>query len=185
MANSGQGRKTRRRELVSRSPEETPSATPQHSKIVVAGERISSASEQARRSQKNKRRRSKKGLTMPNTKDARIAELEDALRKLIRAGDSLPLPAKSEGRSSREFFVEGAAPRLKPHATSTFTEKLNAAIDEHINEIADHLLDPVALKNLRGLGKPSRELFVTGANLILQQNGFPAATGEPARRVFA
>jgi hypothetical protein len=102
---------------------------------------------------------------MPNTKDARIAELEDALRKLIRAGDSLPLPAKQ-----RE---------------STFTEKLNAAIDEHINEIADHLLDPVALKNLRGLGKPSRELFVTGANLILQQNGFPAATGEPARRVFA
>jgi len=89
---------------------------------------------------------------MPNTKDARIAELEDA---------------------------------PQPHAMSTFTEKLNAAIDEHINEIADHLLDPVALKNLRGLGKPSRELFVTGANLILQQNGFPAATGEPARRVFA
>jgi hypothetical protein len=52
MANSGQGRKTRRRELVSRSPEETPSATLQHSKIVVAGERISSASKQARRSQK-------------------------------------------------------------------------------------------------------------------------------------
>jgi len=89
---------------------------------------------------------------MPNTKDARIAELEDA---------------------------------LQPHAMSTFTEKLNAAIDEHINEIADHLLDPIALKNLRGLGKPSRELFVTGANLILRQNGFPAATGEPARRVFA
>jgi hypothetical protein len=35
MANSGQGRKTRSRELVSRSPEETPSATPQHSKIAV------------------------------------------------------------------------------------------------------------------------------------------------------
>jgi hypothetical protein len=55
---------------------------------------------------------------------------------------------------------------------STFTEKLNAAIDEHINEIADHLLAPVALKNLRSLGKPSRELFVTGANLIRQQKGF-------------
>ena len=93
--------------------------------------------------------------------------------------------SESEGRSSRELFVEGAAPLLKPHATSTFTEKLNAAIDEHINEIADHLLDPVALQNLKGLGKPSRELFVTGANLILRQNGFPAATGEPARRVFA
>jgi len=99
--------------------------------------------------------------------------------------DALRAVSESEGRSSRELFVEGAAPLLNPHATSTFTEKLNAAIDEHINEIADHLLDPVALKNLRGLGKPSRELFVTGANLILQQNGFPAATGEPARRVFA
>jgi hypothetical protein len=86
--------------------------------------------------------------------------------------------SESEGKSSRELFV------LKPHAISTFTEKLNAAIDEHINEIADHLLDPVALRNLKGLGKPSRELFVTGANLILQQNGFPAATGDPARRVF-
>ena len=99
--------------------------------------------------------------------------------------DALRAVSESEGRSSRELFVEGAAPLLKPHATSTFTEKLNAAIDEHINEIADHLLDPVALKNLRGLGKPSRELFVTGASLILRQNGFPAATGEPARRVFA
>ena len=99
--------------------------------------------------------------------------------------DALRAVSESEGRSSRELFVEGAALLLKPHATSTFTKKLNAAIDEHINEIADHLLDPVALKNLRGLGKPSRELFVTGANLILQQNGFPAATGEPARRVFA
>ena len=99
--------------------------------------------------------------------------------------DALRAVSESEGRSSRELFVEGAALPLKPHAMSTFTEKLNAAIDEHINEIADHLLDPVALQNLKGLGKPSRELFVTGANLILQQNGFPAATGEPARRVFA
>jgi hypothetical protein len=62
MANSGQGRKTRSRELVSRSPEETPSATPQHSKIVVAGERISSASEQARRSQKKQKATLKKRL---------------------------------------------------------------------------------------------------------------------------
>ena len=99
--------------------------------------------------------------------------------------DALRAVSESEGRSSRELSVEGTAPLLKPHAMRTFTEKLNAAIDEHINEIADHLLDPVALKNLRGLGKPSRELFVTGANLILRQNGFPAATGEPARRVFA
>jgi len=98
--------------------------------------------------------------------------------------DALRAVSESEGRSSRELFAEGAALLLKPHAMSAFTEKLNAAIDEHINEIADHLLDPVALKNLRGLGKPSRELFVTGANLILLQNGFPAATGEPARRVF-
>ena len=99
--------------------------------------------------------------------------------------DALRVVSESEGRSSHELFVDGAALLLKPHAMSTFTEKLNAAIDEHINEIADHLLDPVALRNLRGLGKPARELFVTGANLILQQNGFPAATGEPARRVFA
>ena len=98
--------------------------------------------------------------------------------------DALRAVSESEGRSSRELFVEGAALLLTPHAMSTFTEKLNAAIDEHINEIADHLLDPVALQNLKGLGKPSRELFVTGANLILQQNGFPAATGDPARRVF-
>jgi hypothetical protein len=35
---------------------------------------------------------------MPNTKDARIAELEDALRKLIRAGASLPLRAKQRER---------------------------------------------------------------------------------------
>ena len=99
--------------------------------------------------------------------------------------DALMAVSESEGRSSRELFAEGAALLLKPHAMSTFTEKLNAAIDEHINEIANHLLDPVALQNLKGLGKPPRELFVTGANLILQQNGFPAATGEPARRVFA
>ena len=99
--------------------------------------------------------------------------------------DALRVVSESEGRSSHELFVEGAALLLRPHAMSTFTEKLNAAIDEHINEIADHLLDPVALQNLKGLGKPSRELFVTGANLILQQNGFPAATGEPVRRVFA
>ena len=99
--------------------------------------------------------------------------------------DALRAVSESEGRSSRELFVEGAAPILKPHAVSAFTEKLNAAIDEHINEIADDLLDPVAVQNLKSLGKPSRELFVTGANLILQQNGFPAATGEPARRVFA
>ena len=95
--------------------------------------------------------------------------------------DALRAVSESEGRSSRELFVEGAA----PHAMSTFTEKLNAAIDEHINEIADHLLDLAALQNLKGLGKPSRELFVMGANLILKQNGFPAATGEPTRRVFA
>jgi hypothetical protein len=100
------------------------------------------------------------------------------------SADALRAASESEGRSSRELFVEGAAP-LKPHAMSTYTEKLNAAIDEHINEIANHLLDPVALQNLKGLGKPPRELFVTGANLILQQNGFPATTGEPARRVFA
>ena len=99
--------------------------------------------------------------------------------------DALTAVSESEGRCSRELFVEGAALLLKPRAMSTLTEKLNAAIDEHINEIADHLLDPVALRNLRGLGKPARELFITGANLILQQNGFPAATGEPARRVFA
>jgi hypothetical protein len=99
--------------------------------------------------------------------------------------DALTAVSGSEERRSRELFVEGAALLLKPPAMSTFTEKLNAAIDEHINEIADHLLDPVALRNLRGLGKPARELFVTGANLILQQNGFPAATGESARRVFA
>lgn len=99
--------------------------------------------------------------------------------------DALRAVSESEGRSSHELFVEGAALLLRPHAMSTFTEKLNAAIDEHINEIADHLLDPVALQNLKGLGKPSRELFVMGANLILQQNGFSAATGEPARRVFA
>jgi hypothetical protein len=92
--------------------------------------------------------------------------------------DALRAVSESEGRSSRELFVEGAALLLKPHAMSTFTEKLNAAINQHINEIADHLLDPVALQNLKGLGKPPRELFVTGANLIL-----PAATGEPARRV--
>jgi hypothetical protein len=93
----------------------------------------------------------------------------------------MPAPrtrSRQQGRSSRELFVEGAALALKPHAMSTFTEKLNDAIDEHINEIANHLLDPVALQNLKGLGKPPRELFVTGANLILQQNGFPAATGE-------
>ena len=99
--------------------------------------------------------------------------------------DALRAVSESEGRSSRELFVEGAALLLKPQAMSAFTEKLNAAIDEHINEIADHLLDPIALQNLKGLGKPARELFVTGANLILRQNGFPAATGEPARRVFA
>jgi hypothetical protein len=102
-------------------------------------------------------------------------------------GISMPSPrtrSRQQGRSSRELFVEGAAP-LEPHAMSTYTEKLNAAIDEHINEIANHLLDPVALQNLKGLGKPPRELFVTGANLILQQNGFPATTGESARRVFA
>ena len=99
--------------------------------------------------------------------------------------DALRAIWESEGRSSRELFVEGAALLLKPHAMSTFTEKLNAAIDEHINEIADHLLDLAALQNLKGLGKPSRELFVMGANLILKQNGFPAATGEPTRRVFA
>jgi len=108
-----------------------------------------------------------------------------AAHTLLTATYDAPAVSESEGRSSCELFVEGAALLLKPHAMSTFTEKLNAAIDEHINEIADHLLDPVALQNLKGLGKPSRELFVTGANLILQQNGFPAATGEPARRVFA
>ena len=99
--------------------------------------------------------------------------------------DALRAVSESEGRSSHELFVEGAALLLRPHAMSTFTEKLNAAIDEHINEIANHLLDPVALQNLKGLGKPPRELFVTGANLILQKNGLPAATGEPTRRVFA
>jgi hypothetical protein len=58
--------------------------------------------------------------------------------------DALTAVSESKGRSSRELFVEGAALLLKPHAMSAFTKKRNAAIDEHINEIADHLLDPAA-----------------------------------------
>ena len=43
--------------------------------------------------------------------------------------DALRAVSESEGRSSRELFVEGAALLLKPRAMSAFTEKLNAAID--------------------------------------------------------
>jgi multidrug efflux pump subunit AcrB len=67
--------------------------------------------------------------------------------------DALRAVSESEGRSSRELFVEGAAPLLKPHAMSTFTEKLNAAIDEHINEIRDQgrAVPVVAGQTLQGV----------------------------------